>query len=75
MALTRKSVLIDILCLVRSGNTEAVGCLLLSAAEKPDVELEKHIMNQTGYAEIEMYCLIPSFIKKYNEDNFRFYPT
>lgn len=75
MALTRQSVLIDILCLVRSGNTEAVGCLLLSAAEKPDVELEKHIMNQTGCAEIGMYCLIRSFIKKYNEDNFLFYPS
>lgn len=70
MALMRQSVLIDILCLARSGNTEAAGCLLLLSAEKPDLESEKHIMNQTDCVEIGKYCLICSFVKKYIEDNF-----
>lgn len=70
MALMRQSVLIDILCLARSANTEAAGCLLLLSAEKPDLESEKHIMNQTDCAEIGKYCLICSFVKKYIEDNF-----
>lgn len=47
VTLLRQSVLIDILCLARSCSTEAAGCLLLLSAEKPDLESETHVMNQT----------------------------
>jgi len=73
MALMSQCVLIDILCLVRSGDTEAAGCLLLLSAENPDLGSEKRIMNQTDCFEIGIYCLIGSFIKKYIEDHFLFY--
>lgn len=45
-ALTRHSGLADALSLARSGQTEASGYLLLFP-ERPDLESEKHIMNQT----------------------------
>lgn len=62
MALMRLSVLINMLFCVRSGNTGAAGCLLLLFAEKPDLESEMHIMNQTDC--VEMRILLDLFFHK-----------